>query len=90
MKVFKTFTLKWWQASFFKVGLLSLGIAAGAYWHEFFGDYLVVLLIVAAASLACVTYVWWKQLSCLTHRILMPDILSIQMTSHRATTATTM
>jgi hypothetical protein len=61
MNVFKTFTLKWWQAGLFKWGLLSLGIAAGAYWHEFFGSYLVVLMIMAAATLACVTYVWWKQ-----------------------------
>jgi hypothetical protein len=61
MNVFKTFTLKWWQAGLFKWGLLSLGIAAGAYWHEFFGSYLLVLMIVAAATLACVTYIWWKQ-----------------------------
>ena len=61
MNVFKTFTLKWWQAGLFKWGLLSLGIAAGAYWHEFFGRYLVVLIFMAAASLACITYVWWNQ-----------------------------
>jgi hypothetical protein len=61
MNVFKTFTLKWWQAGLYKWGLLSLGIAAGAYWHEFFGDYLIALMIMAAVSLACVTYVWWKQ-----------------------------
>ncbi len=61
MNVFKTFTLKWWQAGLFKLGLLWLGIAAGAYWHEFFGAYLLVLLTMAATILACVTYVWWKQ-----------------------------
>jgi len=33
----------------------------GAYWHDFFGGYLLVLFIVAAVSLAYVTYVWWKQ-----------------------------
>jgi len=61
MNAFKTFKLKWWQAGLYKWGLLSLGIAAGAYWHEFFGSYLVVLMIMAAITLACVTYVWWKQ-----------------------------
>jgi hypothetical protein len=61
MNVFKTFTLKWWQAALYKWGVLSLGIAAGAYWHEFFGGYLAVLIIMAAASLACITYIWWKQ-----------------------------
>jgi hypothetical protein len=61
MNIFKTFTLKWWQTSLFKLGMLALGIAIGAYWHSFFGDYLPVLIIVAAVSLAYVTYVWWKQ-----------------------------
>jgi hypothetical protein len=61
MNLFKTFTLKWWQTSLFKLGMLALGIAIGAYWHYFFGGYLLILLIVAAVCLACVTYLWWKQ-----------------------------
>jgi hypothetical protein len=61
MNLFKTFTLQWWQTSFFKVGMLALGIAVGAHWHEVFGGYLFVLLIVAAVSLGYVSYVWWKQ-----------------------------
>jgi hypothetical protein len=61
MNLFKTFTLKWWQTSSFKIGMLALGIAIGAYWHEVFGGYLLALLIVAAVTLAYVTYVWWKQ-----------------------------
>ena len=61
MNMFKTFTMKWWQISLFKSGMLTLGITIGAYWHYFFGAYLLILLIVAAISLACVTYLWWKQ-----------------------------
>jgi hypothetical protein len=61
MNLFKKFTLKWWQTSLFKLGMLALGIAIGAHWHYFFGGYLLILVIVAAVSLACVTYVWWKQ-----------------------------
>jgi uncharacterized membrane protein len=62
MNIFKTFTLKWWQASLFKLGMLALGIAIGAYWHDLFGGgFLPALIIVAAASLAYVTYAWWKQ-----------------------------
>jgi hypothetical protein len=61
MEIFKTFTLKWWQAGIFKWGLLSLGIVIGTYWHEFFAGYLVLLLITAAVSLAYVSYVWWRQ-----------------------------
>jgi len=61
MNLFKTFTLKWWQTSLFKVGMLAVGIALGAYWHEVFGGHLLILLIVAAVSLAYVSYIWWKQ-----------------------------
>jgi hypothetical protein len=61
MNLFKTFTLKWWQAGLFKWGMLALGIAVGAYWYEFFGAYLPVLILFAALSLGYITYVWWKQ-----------------------------
>ena len=61
MNIFKTFTLKWWQAGFFKLGMLALGIAIGTYWRDVFGAYLLILIIVAVVSLAYITYVWWKQ-----------------------------
>jgi hypothetical protein len=61
MNLFKTFTLKWWQGGLFKWGMLALGIAIGAYWHDFFGGYLPFLIIMAVVSLSYVTYVWWKQ-----------------------------
>jgi hypothetical protein len=61
MDIFKTYTLKWWQAGCFKVGLLALGISIGTYWHDVFGGYLFILLIVAAVSLAYITYAWWEQ-----------------------------
>jgi len=61
MNIFKTFTLKWWQGGLFKWGMLALGIAIGAYWSAFFIHYLLVLILVAAISLAYVTYVWWRQ-----------------------------
>jgi ABC-type arginine transport system permease subunit len=61
MNLFKTFAMKWWQTGVFKAGMLALGIAIGAYWHEFFGGYFLALLIVAAVCLAYVSYIWWKQ-----------------------------
>jgi hypothetical protein len=61
MNLFKTFTLKWWQAGLFKWGVLALGIVIGTYWHNFFSGYLPVLIIFAVVSLAYVTYVWAKQ-----------------------------
>jgi hypothetical protein len=61
MNIFKTFTLKWWQTGLLKLGMLALGIAIGAYWHDVIGGYLLILIAVAAVSLAYVTYLWWKQ-----------------------------
>ena len=61
MNIFKTFKLEWWQAGVFKLGMLALGIAIGTHWRNVFGAYLLILIIVAAVSLAYTTYVWWKQ-----------------------------
>jgi hypothetical protein len=44
MNISKTFTLKWWQGGLFKWGMLALGIAIGAYWHEYFISYLCNLI----------------------------------------------
>ena len=61
MNLFKTFSLTWRQAAFFKVGLLGLGIVIGTYCHELFASYLLPILAIAAVSIAYVSYVWWKQ-----------------------------
>ena len=61
MNIFKTFTLKWWQTGLFKLGMLTLGIAIGAYWHALFGGCLAILTTVAAVSLAYISFLWWKQ-----------------------------
>ncbi len=61
MNLFKPFTLKWWQAALWKVGMGALGIAIGMYWHNLFANYLVPLLLIAALCLVYVSYVWWKQ-----------------------------
>jgi hypothetical protein len=61
MNIFKTFTLKWWQTGIFKLGMLTLGIALGTYWGALFGGYLFILAIVAAVSLAYISYIWWRQ-----------------------------
>ncbi|HKD48868.1 MAG TPA: hypothetical protein VKB67_14365 [Rhizomicrobium sp.] len=62
MNIFKSFTLTWWQGALFKWGIFLLGIAVGAFWPVIFSAYIPPLIIVAAALLAYVTYVWWKQL----------------------------
>ncbi len=59
--LFKSFTLKWWQASIFKLAMLAAGVAIGAYWPDIFHDYLPLLILVALLAGSYVTYVWWKQ-----------------------------
>lgn len=63
MNIFKSFTLKWWQAGLFKWGVFLLGIVVGAYWPAFFSAYIPFILITAIIFLIYSTYVWLKQIS---------------------------
>ena len=36
MKIFRDYTLHWWQASLLKVCVLAFGIIVGVYWSAFF------------------------------------------------------
>jgi hypothetical protein len=61
MNLFKSFTLHWWQGGIFKIAMISLGLAIGLTWPEFFIALRPVfwgLFIVLAAYITCV---WWKQ-----------------------------
>ena len=61
MNIFKTFTLKWWQAGVFKVALISLGILIGMTWPGVFHAWSMLLCLLFALSVAYITWVWWKQ-----------------------------
>ena len=61
MNIFKTFTLTWWQAAIFKIGMWAAGIAVGAYWYAFFGNTLPALIVIAVICLGYVTFAWAKQ-----------------------------
>jgi len=61
MTIFKTFTLKWWEGSLFKWGMLALGLAAGAYWHNYLNNFIPILIAIAVFTLSYITYIWWKQ-----------------------------
>ncbi len=61
MSIFHSVTFAWWQVSLFKISLVTFGIAVGAYWNEFFGQYLVPLLVVAILTGLYITYVWFRQ-----------------------------
>jgi len=61
MSIFKTFTLKWWQAGLFEISLLSLGLMAGAAWPDLFNPWRTVLLVLFVLSTASIFWIWWKQ-----------------------------
>jgi len=61
MNLFKTFTLRWWQAGVFKISLLSLGIIIGATWPEIFNAWRMVLVVLFVFSTAYVLWLWLRQ-----------------------------
>ena len=58
--IFHGMTLKLAQLGIFKIGMLAFGLAAGAYWHDFFGRGLPVLIVIAVASLAHIAYIYFQ------------------------------
>ena len=61
MKIFKSYTLTWWQIGVFNLALLAAGAAIGAIWHGFFGANLMALVVIAFAASAYVAYVTLRQ-----------------------------
>jgi len=59
---FKSYTFTWWQIGIFKLALLAIGIAIGSYWHNFFSDYLVPLIIIAVIASVYIMFISLKQL----------------------------
>jgi hypothetical protein len=59
---FKSYTFTWWQIGIFKLALLSIGVAIGAYWSEFFKNYLVLLIIIAVIASTYIICMSLKQL----------------------------
>ena len=57
MNLFGTYTFTWWQVGIFKLALLSIGAAAGAYWPDFFATNLLALIVVAVVASAYTMYV---------------------------------
>lgn len=61
MNPFKTFTLRWWQASVFKLSLLSFGLLIGSAWPGIFAAWRMELLVLFVITTAYITWAWWKQ-----------------------------
>lgn len=60
MKIFKPYTLNWWQLGILKVALLSMGAIMGAYWHEFFNDNVFAIIIITVIATSYSMYIYFK------------------------------
>lgn len=56
MKIFKSYTYKWWQLGIFKLALISFGIVIGVYFHPILNDYLLILTILWVVSAGYIIY----------------------------------
>jgi fatty acid desaturase len=45
----------------FKLALLAIGAAIGAYWYNFFGGYLIVLIVAGLIAGLYITFVSFRQ-----------------------------
>jgi hypothetical protein len=61
MQLFHSYTFAWWQIGIFKLALLSIGVAIGACWNEFFIGYLIALIVIAVITSVYITYISLKQ-----------------------------
>ena len=61
MNPFRTYTFTWWQIGVFKVALLAIGVAVGAFWHDFFSNGLTALVLIAVVASAYIAVVTLRQ-----------------------------
>lgn len=61
MKVFKTFSLTWWQGVLFKLTMIGFGVAIGATWPELFREWIGVLVALSVMLMVYISTLWWKQ-----------------------------
>lgn len=61
MKFFRPYTFEWWQMGIFKLALLSLGVALGAFWSDFFKAYMGILLAIAIVLGVYLIYISFKK-----------------------------
>ena len=61
MRLFKSFTLTWWQGSLLKISMVSLGIVVGATWPDVLAPARPLFSCLFLLPAAYVTHVWWRQ-----------------------------
>lgn len=57
MTIFRNYTFSWRQIGILKLTVVCIGLAAGAYWSDFFGQYLLGLLAIAIIGAVYLVYV---------------------------------
>jgi hypothetical protein len=60
MNIFKSTTFTWKQISLLKWSVFLIGIAAGAYWADFFAPYTLWLLIVGLVLAIYPAKAWFR------------------------------
>jgi len=61
MKLFKSYTYKWWQMGIFKLSLLSIGVIFGSFFPEFFRTYLTLFIVIASVAAIYIIYISLKK-----------------------------
>jgi disulfide bond formation protein DsbB len=61
MDIFRNYTFTWWQVGLFKLALLSLGVAIGAYCQAAFAPYITLLAVLGLGLGAYIAWVSFKQ-----------------------------
>jgi len=61
MRIFKSFTFKWWEAGLFKIALVSFGIIIGSTWPSIFKRWRSVFLAAYILPGLYLAKLWWKQ-----------------------------
>lgn len=57
MRPFRSYTFTWVEIGIFKLAMIAIGIAIGAYVHEFVQDYILVVLVIALVGSAYMAYI---------------------------------
>jgi hypothetical protein len=61
MKIFRSWTLTWWQVAVCKLTLIALGIILGVYFQAFFLQWIVLVTLVFTLGAVYLIGVWWRQ-----------------------------
>lgn len=61
MRIFKSFTMTWWQVGIFKVSMICFGIILGAYFAAFFLRWIVLITLLFAVPAVYLIRLWGSQ-----------------------------